>query len=580
MFSKKTGICCGTFSLIVAIFSMFVLIEFDDFYGDLLNKQVAITPGSTAFSVWKDVGSCFDMSANLYFFNITNVEAVKARRANPRLRQMGPYSYRIEWLKDNITFNDNGTVSFLEKMIFHFDEDNSAGTEDDLVTTVNVPFIATQHLLSGQSLLLRSLGRMLLSSLSQELYLTRSVRELSFEGYPDVLMMLAAVARGGADGKAAGGPGGIDIVSVFRKGYRTLVDTLKNQPQDAAGRFAYMAGRNDTFHELLTMYTGEGDICRINHLDSISGKRQVHKRVGTVVTTILPACLQLGIWEDEVCDKVRGSFGNVRPPLSTSSSETVFIPDLKRTFELHHVADSKVGGLGTRRFAVTSDVFNRRLPENACYNAARKDLPSGLSDLGPLQDGVPVVMSLPHFLYGSSSLYKCVDGLYPDEEQHLFYIDSEPTTGASISGRVRLQLNVLIKDIPGFWSSSELGYTVLPLFWQEVVAEAQEHTLTRIRVAVLAPILVRCTAIFLLVASVILLLVSFISLLRSRRSRRRVVSEPSKAPRDKVSIYLNGGSFLASRDNNNGLVKNGAVPVALAQDVPEADALLLQSTAV
>ncbi|XP_050038676.1 scavenger receptor class B member 1-like [Dermacentor andersoni] len=562
MFSKKTGICCGAFSLIVAIFSVFVLIEFDDFYGDLLNKQVAITPGSTAFSVWKDVGSCFDMSANLYFFNITNVEAVKAGRANPRLRQMGPYSYRIEWLKDNITFNDNGTVSFLEKMIFHFDEENSAGTEDDLVTTVNVPFIATQHLLSGQSLLLRSVGRMLLSSLSQELYLTRSVRELSFEGYPDVLMMLAAVARGGADGNAAGGAGGIDIVSVFRKGYRTLVDTLKNQPQDAAGRFAYMAGRNDTFHELLTMYTGEGDICRINHLDSINGKRQ------------------LGIWEDEVCDKVRGSFGNVRPPLSTSSSETVFIPDLKRTFELHHVADSKVGGLGTRRFAVTSDVFNKRLPENACYNAARKDLPSGLADLGPLQDGVPVVMSLPHFLYGSSSLYKGVDGLYPDEEQHLFYIDSEPTTGASISGRVRLQLNVLIKDIPGFWSSSELGYTVLPLFWQEVVAEAQEHTLTRIRVAVLAPILVRCTAIFLLVASVILLLVSFISLLRSRRSRRRVVSEPSKAPRDKVSIYLNGGSFLASRDNNNGLVKNGAVPAALAQDVPEADALLLQSTAV
>lgn len=565
MFSKKTGICCGAFSLIVAVFSVFVLIEFDDFYRDLLNKQVTITPGSTAFHVWKDVGSCFDMSANLYFFNITNVEAVKAGRANPRLRQMGPYSYRIEWVKDNITFNDNGTVSFLEKMIFHFDEENSAGTEDDLVTTVNVPFIATLHLLSGQSMWMRSMGRMVLSSLSQELYLTRTVRELSFEGYPDVLMKLAAVARkssDGTDGTAAGGHGSIDIASVLRKGYRTLVEFLKNQPEDAAGRFAYMAGRNDTFHELMTMYTGEGDICRINHLDSVDGKRQ------------------LGVWGDELCDTVRGSFGNVRPPLSTSSSETVFIPDLKRTFELHLVNDSKVGGLATRRFAVTSGVFNKRSPENACYNAARKHLPSGVTDLGPLQDGVPVVMSLPHFLYGSSSLFKGVDGLYPDEKQHLFYIDSDPTTGASISGRVRLQLNVLMKDIPGFWSSSELGYTVLPLFWQEVVAEAQEHTLTRIRVAVLAPILVRCTAIFLLVASIILLLVSFISVLRSRRSRRRVVSEPSKAPRDKVSIYLNGGSFLPSRDNNNGHLKNGVVPASLAQDTPEADALLLHSTAV
>lgn len=563
MFSKKAGIFCGAFSLIVTIFSVFVLIEFDDFYRDLLNKQVTVTPGSTAYHVWKDVGSFFDMSTNLYFFNITNVDAVKAGRANPRLRQMGPYSYRIEWVKDNITFNDNGTVSFLEKMIFHFDEEKSAGTEDDLVTTVNVPFIATQHLLSGQSIFLRTMGRMVLSSLSQELYLTRSVRELSFEGYPDVLMMLAAVSRranDGGDGKAAGDQD--DIVSVFRTGYRTLIEMLKNQPEDAAGRFAYMTGRNDTFHELMTMYTGEGDICRINHLDSIDGKRQ------------------LGVWGDELCDSVRGSFGNVRPPFSTSSSETVFIPDLKRTFELHHVADSKVGGLGTRRFAVTSDVFNKRSPDNACYNSARKHLPSGVTDLGPLKDGVPVVMSLPHFLYGSSSLFKGVDGLYPDKEQHLFYIDSDPTTGASISGRVRLQLNVLMKDVPGFWSASDLGYTILPLFWQEVVAEAQEHTLTRIRVAVLAPVLVRCTAIFLLVASVILLLVSFISVLRSRRSRRRVVSEPSKAPRDKVSIYLNGGSFLSSRDNNNGHLKNGAVPVTLAQEAPEADALLLHSTAV
>uniref|UniRef100_A0A131YKH3 Scavenger receptor class B member 1 n=1 Tax=Rhipicephalus appendiculatus TaxID=34631 RepID=A0A131YKH3_RHIAP len=564
MFSKKTGICCGSFSLIVATFSVFVLIEFDDFYRDLLNKQVTITPSSTAFQVWKDVGSCFDMSANLYFFNITNMEAVKLGRADPRLRQMGPYSYRIEWIKDNITFNDNGTVSFLEKMIFHFDAENSAGTEDDLVTTVNVPFIATQHLLSGQSYIMRSMGSMLLSNLGQELYITRTVRELSFGGYPDVLMMLAAVARksnGGTDGKAAGGHGTVDIASVLRTGYRTLIELLKKQPEDSAGRFAYMQGRNDTFHELLTMYTGEGDICRINHLDSVDGKRQ------------------LGVWGDELCDTVRGSFGNVRPPLSTSSSETVFIPDLKRTFELHHVGDSKVGGLATRRFAVTSSVFNKKSPDNVCYNAARKHLPSGVTDLGPLQDGVPVVMSLPHFLYGSSSLFKGVDGLYPDEKQHLFYIDSDPTTGASISGRVRLQLNVLMKDVPGFWSSSDLGYTVLPLFWQEVVAEAQEHTLTRIRVAVLAPILVRCTAIFLLVASIILLLVSFISVLRSRRSRRRVVSEPSKAPKDKVSIYLNGGSFLPTRDNN-GHLKNGAVPSALAQDTPEADALLLHSTAV
>lgn len=565
MLSRKTGTCCGVFSLLVAAFSVVVLLEFDDFYRDILNQQVSITEGSSAFRMWKDVSSGFDMSANLYFFNITNVEQVKQGRANPRVREMGPYVYRMEWVKDNITFNDNGTVSFVEKIIYHFDSENSAGSEDDLVTTVNVPYVATLHLLRSQNVVVRTVGRMVLSSLSQGLYLTRSVRQLGFEGYPDVLMMLAAVAQKNGAGSAS--PGGVDIASVFRSGYRTLVDMLKNQPEGEVGRFSYMAGRNDTFHELLTMFTGEGNISQINYLDSIDGKKK------------------LNTWSEDLCDELRGTFGNVRPPHSPSSyPETVFVPDLKRAFILHHTADTRVGSVSTRRFALTSDAFDPTTPENACYNAARSYLPSGVADLGPLQEGAPIVLSLPHFLYGSSSLFTGVDGLYPDKDKHLFYIDSEPTTGAAVSARVRLQLNVLLNQVPDFWSSSELGYTVLPLFWQEVVAEAQDHTMTRVRMAVLAPMLIRCAAIFLLVSFTILVLMSLAALLRSRKSQRRTVSEPSKASKEKVCLYLNGASFVGTRDNNNGHTKNGSLPrAALADgdDVPESDALLaVQSTVV
>lgn len=566
MLSRKTGTCCGFFSLLVAAFSVLVLLEFDDFYRDILNKQVSITEGSSAFRMWKDVSSGFDMSANLYFFNITNVEQVKQGRANPRLREMGPYAYRMEWVKDNITFNDNGTVSFLEKIIFHFDSENSVGSEDDLVTTVNVPYVAALHLLNGQNVLVRILGRPVLSKLSQGLYLTRSVRQLSFEGYPDVLMMLAAAAqkKNSAAGSSSSSAG-FDIASVLRSAHRTQVDALKNQPESEVGRFSYMTGRNDTFHELLTMFTGEGNISQINYLDSIDGKRK------------------LNTWSGDLCDELRGSFGNVRTPLSPPSPETVFIPDLKRAFTLHHVADTKVSSLSTRRYALTSDSFDPASPEHSCYNAARSYLPAGVADLGPLQEGAPIVLSLPHFLHGSSSLFTGVEGLYPDKDRHLFYIDSEPITGAAVSARVRLQLNVLLDQVPNFWSSSELGYTVLPLFWQEVVAEAQGHTVTRVRMAVLAPMLVRCAAIFLLVSCTILVLVALVSLLRSRKSRRRTVSEPSKGPKEKMCLYLNGASFVGMRDNNNGHTKNGSLPrAALADDdVPESDALLVvQATVV
>lgn len=63
-----------------------------------------------------------------------------------------------------------------------------------------------------------------------------------------------------------------------------------------------------------------------------------------------------------------------------------------------------------------------------------------------------------------------------------------------------------------------------------------------------------------------------------------MVSEPSKASKEKVRLYLNGASFVGTRDNNNGHTKNGSLPMAAHADddgVPESDGLLaVQSTVV
>lgn len=274
------------------------------------------------------------------------------------------------------------------------------------------------------------------------------------------------------------------------------------------------------------------------------------------------------IWDGDECNKIHGTFGNVRPPMSSSDSQTIFIPDIKRSFNLHRVGESKVKSLSTQRFAATSSVFANAddVPENACYTKTSLKLPSGLSDLGPVLKGAPIAMSLPHFLYGNESLVNGVEGLSPNESQHMFYVDSEPTTGASLSARARLQMNVFYPS-PGVWSSSESELTVLPLFWQETSAEAKDHMVSTLRLAVLAPTLGRCAAIFVIVTSSLLVISSLYCFTMAGRSRCRVVSSVNvkKQPRDKESVLLNGGAFLV--DNNN--AKNGLVP--------EEDRLLQQS---
>ncbi|EEC13630.1 cd36 antigen, putative [Ixodes scapularis] len=131
------------------------------------------------------------------------------------------------------------------------------------------------------------------------------------------------------------------------------------------------------------------------------------------------------MWGGDECNLIRGTFGNVRPPMATTDEQRVFIPDIKRSVLLRYVHDSKVGSVHTRRFAVTPEVFasGKTRPENACYN--KRTLPDGAADMGPVAKGAPVAVSLPHFLYGNQSEFG-VEGLTPDEDKHLLYVDSEP----------------------------------------------------------------------------------------------------------------------------------------------------------
>ena len=54
----------------------------------------------------------------VYFFNLTNAEAVFKGLEKPKLVEVGPYTYTQKWTKQNITWHENGTLSYRTRKIF------------------------------------------------------------------------------------------------------------------------------------------------------------------------------------------------------------------------------------------------------------------------------------------------------------------------------------------------------------------------------------------------------------------------------------------------------------------------------
>ena len=71
-----------------------------------------------------------------------------------------------------------------------------------------------------------------------------------------------------------------------------------------------------------------------------------------------------------------------------------------------------------------SDCQNKTLKLEACID--------GLLDLQGSY-GVPIIMSTPHFLDAHEDLPKAIDGVQPDREKHITFLNIEPTTGKHLN---------------------------------------------------------------------------------------------------------------------------------------------------
>lgn len=79
------------------------------------------------------------MYFSVYLFNWTNAdEVIESKWAvKPKLEQCGPYVFSEHHVRVNLTWNNNNTVSFQQKRIWHFLPEFSNGTLSDNITNIN-----------------------------------------------------------------------------------------------------------------------------------------------------------------------------------------------------------------------------------------------------------------------------------------------------------------------------------------------------------------------------------------------------------------------------------------------------------
>lgn len=142
---------------------------------------------SKSFEQWKKPN--VPLYLDVYFFNWTNSADFLDETTKPIFQEIGPYRFREIRDKSHLRFNDNSTVSYKTFSTFYFDEEGSNGTLDDEITQLNIVAVGASAQALNVEYVKRKLVSFGISAYEQELVISKTARELLFEGYEDDMLL-------------------------------------------------------------------------------------------------------------------------------------------------------------------------------------------------------------------------------------------------------------------------------------------------------------------------------------------------------------------------------------------------------
>ncbi|XP_046415486.1 protein croquemort-like isoform X2 [Neodiprion fabricii] len=412
-------------------------------FNHILLKELILTPTSTSYDMWKETP--IPMYLKLHLYNWTNTEEFSNNATTkPNFVEMGPYVFREEHIKVNQTWNDNGTITFQQRRIWHFDESMSNGSLDDEITNLNVIGVTVGHFVRNENIAVRLTVNLMLERYGESLFVTKTARELLFEGYSNAFLDFVHT---------------LDIPGV-------------NIPFE---KFGWFYGRNlsDTYDGVFNMHTGVEDVLNLGVLENWNYRNRTD------------------FWSGE-CSMIRGTTGELWPPVDRDESIEIFAPDICTSLVLSRANDTEILNVEGHRYITDRATFDNgsTVPSRACYCVKEPCQPSGMLDVSECRFGAPAYVSLPHFYQADDYYANAITGMEPREGKYNFEMVLEPTTGIPLNVKAQMQINILVEPVNGIALLTGIpAETYIPMLWFSQEAQLSEELASQMKMLLELPML-------------------------------------------------------------------------------------------
>ncbi|XP_058060508.1 protein peste-like isoform X1 [Anopheles bellator] len=489
--------------LLLASGSFFILF-FPVIFEDILHEELKLRPSSRGYDAW--VSPPFPLAMDVYFFNWTNPEDITNHSTKPILEELGPYRFIERPTKVDIEWHDaNHTVSYRKKSVYHFDEEGSNGSLDDVISSINIVAVSAAKKSKYWNYLRQKGVSMGFKLYDQQINVVKTAGELLFDGYEDNMVLM---------------------------GKHLFND--EDIPFDRVGWF----------------YTRNNSADLIGHYNAHTGVDDINK-LGT-----------MGEWNyqprtdffEGSCGMLNGSAGEFYPPgLTKDRPVELFTPDMCRSLPLEFEQEVTVHGVKAYKYAGDRRAIDNGtlFPETACFSAG-EIVPSGVLNISSCRYGTPVFVSFPHY-YGADPFYlNQVEGLQPMKEKHQFYMSLEPTTSVPLDVAARLQLNIMIEPYENVNIFADVKRVFLPVLWFEQHVLMPADLVGEIAFALTVPSIVRFCGIVMVVCGVAMLLWMPLERMLCRRRRVASANRHQATTHNGIHSFANGADkcLLHSSEKN------------------------------
>jgi len=441
---RARSLCFLVTCLLLLVVGISLLATNTTIFSEIIRTQVVLSPTAASLPLWRDTPA---LKTSMYIFNVTNVAEVY-NGGKPDLVEVGPFVFDEEHEKTKIKWNRNGTVTYHQVRTWHHRPDLSAVSLDTEVTVVNsvaatVGSQVATKVPKGALWLVNAF----LAGIGEKLFVTKTVREIIFDGYEDPILD--------------------DVAELAKWGIKI---------DGATARFGFFYGRNGSEWQdgVFNMFTGSTNISRMGQVFTWNYSS----------SNFFPGS----------CGSVRGSAGEMYPPGLEKTQITMFSNDVCRRLTFDFNAESWPKGIHSYEFTGTEAVFDNgtgpgaRAPENRCYNPPGARLNSGAFNASVCRFGAPVFISFPHFYLADPAYRAGIGaGLAPDAGKHGTYMRVEPLSGLPVDVVARFQVNVLLDEVPGISMFAGLRRTFTPVMWFETRGGIPDSFISQMKLLSLLP---------------------------------------------------------------------------------------------